>query len=102
MTARTVTPTALARELEQAHVYGVGAAVAGLQDAALGSLRLSGSGVARLADAAVTSATPFVRAPLHGRISAALLLHPPAGDEDGRCRTCGAAAPCETAQVLKW
>ena len=95
-------PSELSLELEQAHRYGVGAAVAGLQDAALGAARLSGPGVSPLADAAVTSATPFLRAPLLGRLSAALLLHPPAGDEDGRCRTCDTSAPCETAEVLQW
>ena len=95
-------PSPLSVELEQAHRYGVGAAQAGLQDAALGGLRLTGAGVSRLADAAVTSATPFLRAPLLGRLSAALLLHPPAGDEDGECRSCGTAAPCATAEVLQW
>jgi hypothetical protein len=95
-------PSALSVELERAHRRGVRAAVAGLQDPALGAVRLAGSAVARLADAAVTSATPFLRAPLLGRISAVLLLHPPAGDDRGACRTCGISAPCETAQVLRW
>jgi hypothetical protein len=89
-------------ELERAHHRGVGAAVAGLQDRALGAVRLAGPAVFRLADAAVTSATPFLRAPLLGRMSAALLLHPPGGDDRGACRTCGTSAPCETAQVLRW
>ena len=97
-----VEPSALALDLERAHGYGVGAAVAGLQDAALGALRLQGAGVPGLADAAVTSATPFLRAPLLGRISAALLLHPPGGDEAGSCATCGTVAPCETARALQW
>jgi len=92
----------LAADLEQAHDYGVGAASAGLQDAALGALRLTGSAVGQLADAAVTSATPFLRAPLLGRISAALLLHPPAGDGAGTCPTCATAAPCDTARALRW
>jgi hypothetical protein len=92
----------LSGELERAHGYGVGAATAGLQDAALGGLRLTGPGVPRLADAAVTSATPFLRAPLLARISAALVLHPPAGDADGGCGTCGTRAPCPTARVLRW
>jgi hypothetical protein len=97
-----VTPTAAARALEHAHGLGVGAATAGLQDAGLGPLRLTGPAVPVLADAAVTSATPFLRAPLAARISAGLLLHPPVGDEDGTCPTCVAPAPCRTAQVLSW
>jgi hypothetical protein len=87
-------------ELEQAHRFGVGAAVAGLRDAALGPLRLAGGAVPVLAEAAVTSATPFLRAPLLARISAARLLHPAAGDEAGRCPTCGTAAPCATSAAL--
>ncbi len=89
--------TSFAADLEQAHVYGVGAASAGLQDAALGTARLTGPAVGTLADAAVTSATPFLRAPLLGRISAALLLHPPVGT----CPTCRTPAPCDTARVLR-
>jgi hypothetical protein len=92
----------LSRDLEQAHVHGVSAAVAGLCDAGLGSVRLAGAGVPVLAEAAVTSATPFLRAPLLGRISAALLLHPPGGDDDGRCPTCHVSAPCQTARALRW
>jgi hypothetical protein len=95
------TPSPWSRDLEAAHGYGVGAAVAGLQDGALGALRLTGSGVPRLADAAVTSATPFLRAPLLARMSAALVLHPPAGDGEGTCPTCSVTAPCPTAQVLR-
>lgn len=92
----------LSEELEQAHRYGVGAAVAGLGDVGLGALRLTGSAVPVLADAAVTSATPFLRAPLLGRISAALLLHPPAGDDDdATCPTCRTPAPCSTVEVLR-
>jgi hypothetical protein len=79
----------------------VGAALAGLRDVALGSLRLHGAGVPVLAEAAVTSATPFLRAPLLGRISAALLLHPPAGDDDATCPTCRTPAPCATVEVLR-
>ena len=89
-----------ASDLEQAHRYGVGAAEAGLRDPGLGRLRLTGSAVRTLAEAAVTSATPFLRAPLLGRISAALLLHPVAGGDDGRCATCGVPAPCATAGAL--
>jgi hypothetical protein len=88
-------------ELEDAHRLGVGAALAGLQDAALGALRLTGPGVPDLAEAAVTSATPFLRAPLLGRISAALLLHPLAGNDEGFCATCSVTAPCSTALVLR-
>jgi hypothetical protein len=67
----------------------------------LGHGRLAGRGVSTLADAAVSSATPFLRAPLLARISGALLLHPPAGDEHARCPTCRIAAPCPTAGVLR-
>jgi hypothetical protein len=91
----------LAEDLESAHGRGVGAAIAGMQDPALGSLRLSGSAVSELADAAVTSATPFLRAPLLARLSDVLVLHPPAGDTTGRCTTCGTAAPCRTAQAVR-
>jgi hypothetical protein len=89
-------------DLEHAHGRGVGAAIAGLQDPALGGSRLTGYAVPRLAEAAVSSATPFLRAPLLARISAALLLHPPAGNDEGVCTTCGIAAPCATAEVLRW
>jgi hypothetical protein len=97
---RPVAPT-FSEDLELAHGYGVGAAVAGLQDPALGRLRLTGPGVPRLAEAAVTSATPFLRAPLLGRISSALLLHPAAGDGDEHCPTCLTPAPCATARTLR-
>jgi hypothetical protein len=79
----------------------VGAATAGLQDAALGGLRLAGPAVRTLAEAAVSSATPFLRAPLLGRISAAGRLHPIAGDDTGDCPTCRTTAPCPTAQELQ-
>ncbi|NKX52197.1 hypothetical protein HER39_16805 [Arthrobacter deserti] len=91
----------LAGDLESAHGRGVGAAMAGMQDPALGSIRLAGSAVPGLADAAVTSATPFLRAPLLARLSHVLVLHPPAGDAHGRCATCGTPAPCPTAQVVQ-
>ena len=93
--------TPFARDLEEAHRRGVGAAVAGLQDAALGAVRLSGPGVPTLAEAAVTSATPFLRVPMMARLSAALLLHPVAGDESGSCPTCACPAPCATSAVLR-
>jgi hypothetical protein len=92
-------PTALVLDLEQAHGYAVGAATAGLQDAGLGPLRLAGPAVPVLADAAVTSATPFVRAPLLARLSRVRLLHPPAG-RNGQCPSCSVPAPCPTAEEL--
>ncbi|WP_448623484.1 hypothetical protein [Geodermatophilus sp. URMC 64] len=92
-------PTRLATDLEQAHGYAVGAAAAGLQDAGLDPLRLTGRGVPPLADAAVTSATPFLRAPLLSRLSRVRLLHAPAG-ADGRCPSCAVPAPCPTALEL--
>jgi hypothetical protein len=91
--------TALAADLEQAHGYAVGAASAGLQDAGLGALRLTGAAVPVLADAAVTSATPFLRAPLLARLSRVRLLHPEQSD-DGRCPSCAVPAPCPTAEEL--
>ena len=93
-------PTALTADLERAHRSGVAAASAGMRDAALGATRLTGPGVPLLADAAVSSATPYLRAPLLARISAALLLHPTSGDGDGRCPTCQVEAPCATSQGL--
>lgn len=93
--------TELTVELEVAHGYGVGAATAGLQDAALGSLRLAGPAVRTLAEAAVSSATPFLRAPLLGRMSAAGRLHPRSGDDTGLCPSCRSTAPCATARELQ-
>jgi hypothetical protein len=91
-----VRPTALARDLDGAHRRGVQAAAAGLSDAALGPARLGGSGVPLLAEAAVTSATPFLRAPLLTRLSSVRRLHPATGVE-GVCPSCRVSAPCETA-----
>jgi hypothetical protein len=88
--------TELAADLERAHLQGVGAACAGLQDPALGPMRLAGTAVPVLAEAAVTSASPFLRAPLLARLSRVRLLHPPAG-VDGRCPECAVPAPCPTA-----
>jgi hypothetical protein len=96
----TAFPTALTHELEHAHRQGVVAAGHGLQDAALGRLRLTGPGVAVLAEAAVSSATPFLRAPLLCRIFNALRIHPVRGDDQGRCPTCRVPAPCQTALEL--
>jgi hypothetical protein len=92
--------TPLTGELEHAHRKGVTAAGHGLRDAALGELRLTGPGVAVLAEAAVSSATPFLRAPLLSRIFNALRMHPIAGNDDGACPTCKVPAPCQTAQEL--
>ena len=92
--------TVLGHDLESAHSAGVTAASAGLRDAALGALRLTGPGVATLADAAVTSATPFVRAPLLARISAARLLHQPRAGSD-LCPVCQVLVPCATVEVLR-
>jgi len=89
-------------ELEGAHGRAVQAAISGMSDAALGSLRLAGTGVPRLAEAAVTSATPYLRAPILSRVSAALRLHPPGGEAGDSCPTCGTDVPCETAQALTW
>src|SRR4051794_41855787 len=89
-------PTPLAADLEQAHTYAVGAASAGLQDAGLGPVRLTGTAVPVLAEAAATSATPFLRAPLLSRPSRVRLLHPPAG-LDGPCPPRPPPAPCPTA-----
>ena len=93
-----MTGSTLAQDLEQAHRDGVGAGMAGLQDPSLGARRLCGPAVPALAEAAISSATPFLRAPLLGRISAALLLH---SAPDGWCPTCVVAAPCPTVQALR-
>jgi hypothetical protein len=88
---------ALATDLDEAHLKAAVAAAAGLADAALGPLRLSGPGVHELADAAVSSATPFLRAPLLARLHAVRQLHP---DVDRDCPTCGVPTPCPTALAL--
>jgi hypothetical protein len=92
--------TVLTGELEAAHRQAVLAAGHGLQDAGLGPLRLTGAGVPLLAEAAVSSATPFLRAPLLSRIFKALRIHPVSGDADGQCPTCQVPAPCATAREL--
>jgi len=89
--------TPLWMDLELAHASGVAAAIAGLQDAGLGPLRLTGTAVPTLAEAAVTSATPFLRAPLHARLSRVRLLHPTA---PGECPSCRVPTPCPTAVEL--
>ena len=88
--------------LDSAHGRGVAAAAAGMSDPALGAGRLAGPGVAMLAEAAVTSATPYLRAPMLARMSAALRLHPPGGDPGDRCGSCGVEVPCPTATALQW
>jgi hypothetical protein len=91
--------TPLAADLEQAHAYAVGAATVGLQDAGLAPLRLTGTAVPVLAEAAVSSATPFLRAPLLSGLSRVRRLHLPEA-ADGRCPTCNVPAPCPTAKEL--
>ena len=88
--------------LDSAHSRGVAAAVAGMSDPALGGGRLAGPGVPVLAEAAVTSATPYLRAPLLARMSAVLRLHPPGGAPGELCDICGVAVPCPTAKALQW
>jgi hypothetical protein len=89
--------TPLAAELERAHAHGVDAASAGLQDAGLGAARLTGSAVPVLAEAAVTSATPFLRAPLLSRLHRVRRLHTPTA-ADALCPQCRVPAPCPTLQ----
>lgn len=98
--ARSV--SAWAQDLDHAHRSGVQAAIAGLQDPGLGAVRLTGTAVSCLAEAAISSATPFLRAPLLSRLSGVLRLHPPAGHGDGSCLTCRMPAPCPTAAEVQW
>jgi hypothetical protein len=90
----------LADDLERAHARAASAAAAGLADAALGPLRLSGSGVRSLAEAAVSSATPFLRAPLLARLSAITALHPTDAEVCATCPECRTPTPCPTARAL--
>jgi hypothetical protein len=90
----------LAADLEAAHARGAEAAAAGLADAALGPVRLAGPGVVALAEAAVSSATPFLRAPLLARLRAVGRLHPSDPEIAAACPTCGVATPCPTARAL--
>ena len=96
--------TAWTAESEEAHRHAVRAATEGLRDAGLGELRLTGAAVPTLADAAVSSATPFLRAPLLARIGAALGLHVPVPADDGpgadRCAECAQPFPCRTVLAL--
>ena len=86
---------------EDAHRQAVAAAIAGVSDPALGGSRLTGAGVTAVAEAAVSSATPFLRAPMLAGINEALRLHPSV-DEAGvrRCGTCDVVAPCPTRVAL--
>ncbi len=106
-------------EWDEAHRHAVAAATAGLGDPALGASRLTGPGVPALAEAAVTSATPYLRAPLLARLQAAADLHLPEPDPEDLsgpgaravpgpgaqasrpCPTCGTAYPCETVRRLQ-
>lgn len=97
----TSTPNPREHEMDAAHRQAVTAAVNGLQDAALGSARVAGPAVCLLAEAAVSSATPFLRAPLLSQISKVRWLHPLEGDDYGRCPECGVLAPCPTAAALR-
>lgn len=88
---------------EDAHRQAVAAAIAGVSDPALGASRLTGEGVPAVAEAAVSSATPFLRAPLLAGIGEALRLHPPIDDRgEPRCDTCDVAAPCPSRVALSW
>lgn len=93
--------THLAQQFSEAHIRAVAAASAGMRDASLGSMRLSGN-IEMLADAAVSSATPFLRAPLLHQLGRARRLHPYRGDASGSCPSCGVTSPCPTAQELQW
>ncbi len=84
-------------EAELAHHAAVMAAAEGLTDAGLGEHRVAGEVVGELAEAAVSSATPFLRAPLLGAISEALVLHQA---HDDVCTTCGTDFPCATVAAL--
>ncbi len=90
----------LAHDLDEAHAKAVAAASAGLADPALGPGRLTGAGVEGLAEAAVSSATPFLRAPLISRLQAVAVLHPRPAEGDLTCPSCRVPAPCPTAVAL--
>lgn len=87
------------RAADEAHRDAVVAAAEGLSDAGLGERRLSGEIVTDLADAAVTSATPFLRAPLLAAMHEALFLHQADGEPES-CTTCGTSYPCATVSAL--
>ena len=81
------------------HAAAVAAAHEGLCDPALGALRVPSADAGALAEAAVSSATPFVRGPLLSRMAEALLLH--SGGADGVCRECARPSPCPTTVLLR-
>lgn len=91
-----------AMTLAEAHRLSGRAATEGVQDPALGSRRLGGDAVTAVAEAAVASATPHLRAPLLAQVGAASRPHPEsvADGEAGLCPTCLVPVPCPTAQVL--
>jgi hypothetical protein len=90
----------LGEDLEFAHRRAIAAATARLQVAALGSIRLTGSAVPELAEEAVSSATPYLRAPLLNRIARVLALHTVPVAPGTQCPTCGVPAPCPTVLEL--
>jgi hypothetical protein len=92
----------LTPDLDNAHRHGVAAAANGLQDPALGRRRLTGPAVDELAEAAVTSATPFLRAPLLSRLAAVRTLHHPTTQHPSTCPTCKVPVPCPTTTRLAW
>lgn len=102
MTSTAPQVSSLSHDTDIAHTLAVAAATAGLSDSALGGIRLSGPHVETLADAAVASATPFLRAPLLARLAEVRLLHPLHGDTHGVCPSCQSLSPCLTARAVQW
>lgn len=94
-------PAPLTTALDVAHERAVRAAANGLADPGLGDRRLAGPEVLLLAEAAVTSATPYLRAPLLARMSAVLRLHSVDVEPGAVCEGCGAPSPCPTVQELR-
>jgi hypothetical protein len=94
-------PAPLTVAFDLAHERAVRAAANGLADPGLGDQRVGGPEVILLADAAVTSATPYLRAPLLARMSAVLRLHSVDAEPGEVCAACGAPSPCPTVQVLR-
>ena len=94
-------------DLDGAHRLSVRAATEGVKDPSHRNRRLGVGGVPLAveaeAEAAVASATPYLRAPLLSRMGAATRLHP-ASVGDGKlvlCPTCHVPGPCPTAQILQ-
>jgi hypothetical protein len=98
--AARAAPAPLTTALDLAHERAVRAAANGLADPGLGDRRLQGPDTDVLAEAAVTSATPYLRAPLLARVSAVLNLHSVDADPGQDCAACGSPAPCPTVVVL--